>query len=329
MIDKPDLIIKILLSIGFDENTIKEVPNQHLIMTPRPGGDNPAGLLIYTNSLQVVGNTRAEYTGNLFTLVMKIKSLNFPESLKYISKCLNLDIEDVEIVRPFGGFYKNVCKLEDDGIIYLPSYDENKLPPNDKLSKKFLNDNISLQIQEKWGVRYSVEDDAILIPIYFNNNLVGCKARANGNVDMSKRWWAYMPYHKTQVVYGFDNNYKDIIDKNKCIITESEKGVLQLASMDINLGLAIAGHSISNAQAKYIKSLKTSEIILAFDQDLDEEEIRYEAKKLIIKNNFINNKVSYIYDDKGIYLPIGSKMSPTDKNKEIFMKLYNERKIIT
>lgn len=320
------MIVKVLLALGFDEAGIREKESQHLITTPRPGGDNPAGIMIYTNTLKVIGNTRSEYTGNLFTLVMKIRGASFPEALAFITDVLNINSEFVPVSRPFGGFYRSIQRTETSPLdIDLPTYSEEQLPSKLCLSKKFLDDNIALNVQEEWGVRYSIEDDAVLIPVWFGGNLVGCKARANGDVDFAHRWWAYLPYSKTQVVYGFDKNYHKVINKNKCIITESEKGVLQLQSIGINIGLAIAGHSFSRAQAALIKSLGASEIIVAFDQDVDEEEIRYEASKLQVDNGLMKNKVTYIYDKDGLYLPKGSKMSPSDGGKNLFLELYKNR----
>lgn len=328
LLDRADLIIKILISLGFEEAAIREKPSQNLITTPRPGGDNPAGIMIYTNTLRVIGNTRSEYTGNIFTLVMKIRDTGFADALRYITKVIGADDDGyTPIKKPFGGFYNNIQKSGSSEIV-LPTYDEAELPSKLLLSKRFLDDNISLLTQEKWGVRYSVNDDAVLIPIWYNGDLVGCKARANGNVDMAHRWWAYMPYSKTQVVYGLDRNYQKIISKDKCIITEGEKGVLQLDSMNIHLGLAVAGHSISRTQARFIKSLRASEIIVSFDQDLPEDEVRYEASKLLIDNGLGKNKVSYIYDKNGLYMPKGSKMSPTDKDIKLFTDLYNNRKVL-
>lgn len=318
-----------LVASGFDEDAIQYDEKKHLITTPRIGGDSPRGLLIYTDTLIVMATTRAELSGNLFTLIMGIKNISFIECVDYIAEIVEARNLPTNYIKPFGGFYKKLARSSDDTKTEeLTSYDIDLLPPPNLFSEKFLKDNITIPVQKKWGVRYSIEDDAILIPIFFGGNLVGCKARANSDADMSRRWWAYLPYSKTAVLYGLDNNYSKIIKKDKCIITESEKGVMQLDSMGIRIGLAVAGHSISVTQAKYLKQLGVSEIVVAFDQDLPEEEIITECKKLVVNNSFIKNKVSYIYDESGIYLPKGMKDSPTDKGAEIFTELYNQRKVI-
>jgi DNA primase len=131
----------------------------------------------------------------------------------------------------------------------------------------------------------------------------------------------YIPYKKTNVVYGLDVNYAKIMQHQKVVVFEAEKSVMQGMSFDMSLGVGVGGHNISPAQTKYIRMLNARETIVAFDQDLDEEEVRYEAQKLVIKDERFHNKVSYIYDRDGIYLPKGSKLSPSDLGRDCFVQL--------
>ena len=61
--------------------------------------------------------------------------------------------------------------------------------------------------------------------------------------------------------------------------------------------------------------------ILAYDEGLEEEYIREEAKKLKVNNAIFNNKVGYVYDRENIIIPKGSKGSPSDFGKEKFSYL--------
>lgn len=324
LIDQPDLIIKVLIATGIDENAIREVPSQHLIKAPRPDGDNPSGLLVYTNSLRVIGTTRTELTGNLFTLVMRLKNIRFPEALNFIAKEIGYDaVNETKIHYPFGGFYRKLIGDDADPEEILTEHSESELPSPLYISERFLKDNIPLITQEQWGVRYSFEEDAILIPIYsLSGKLVGCKARANYDVsDSEKRWWAYIKYPKTQVVYGLHQNYSSIISKRTLIVFESEKSVLQCAGYSCNNAVAVAGHSISKAQVKLIQGMMCDRIVVAFDEGLDEEEIEFETKKLKMQNHIISNKVGYVYDrDHDVLMP-GSKDSPSDNGKEALVEL--------
>ena len=99
---------------------------------------------------------------------------------------------------------------------------------------------------------------------------------------------------------------------------------MQCHSYDCHLALATLNHDISPSQAKIIKSLKTSKIILAFDESLEEEKIKQQAEKLIIDTHIFKNKVGYIYDKDHKYLKENSKDSPSDNGKDIFNKLLKE-----
>jgi len=315
LVNNCDAVTTILIKLGFSEDMIKYHERQNMITSPRPekGADNPNGCIIYLNSLNVIYTTRA-WSGNIFSLVAKIKDISFPEALNLIAKWIGFKKTTDKIRFPFCGFYKKIIKERNSAMFNLPIYKESELPPSDSLSYKFLKDGVALTIQEKWGIRYDHEEDAVLIPIrdYFGH-LVGCKARNNNpNCLDSERFWAYLPYQKTLVVYGWYENFKTITEKQTVIIVESEKGVLQAASFGCGIVVAIGGHNISQTQAKYIKMLGVKKIIVAFDEGISEEEIKNECSKLTISNQIITNNVSYIYDRDNIVLPENSKSSPVD-----------------
>lgn len=322
LIDKPDQIIEILTEAGLSEENIRQVPSQNLIKSPRPGGDNPAGLLIYTDSLRVVGTTRPELSGNLFTLVMKLRDCGFRDALQFIARKIGYKEEEQKIVKPFGGFYEKICRPDGDYESQLTVHSENELPSPMYLSELFLRDNIPLITQEEWGVRYSHEDDAILIPVYsLSGDLVGCKARANNNNDYDHRWWAYIKYPKTQILYGQFQNYSTIAKKRTVVIFESEKSVLQCAGYGMNVAVAVAGHSISKTQQRLIRSMMCDKIIVAFDEGIEEDQIRSEAEKLCLRNHILTNRVGYVYDRNHDILREGSKDSPSDNGKAALEEL--------
>lgn len=290
------------------------------------GGDNDSANTLYKDTLKYINWTRGN-NGNIFTLVMQEQKCNFAAALRWVIKVTGVKAENVRPVHyPFGGFYRRLLyeQYTTDTDEYI--YKDEDLPPAHSISKKFLDDGIPLITQEKWGVRYSHEDDAILIPIRnYVGDLVGCKARSNDPYcPMDKRWWAYLEYRKSQYLYGWFENYHEIQKKETVIIVEAEKSVMILDGWDCHLGLAIGGHMFSKTQTRYIKSLMCKKIIVAFDQGLPEEAVAAEAKKLIPKHKFVNTKVGYIFDKKGDYLDKEHKDAPVDLGVNIFKKLMKE-----
>ena len=307
-------IVKVLEKLNYNHILDKG----KYIAFPNHNGDNMTACSILKNNL-TYQNFSHGGKGNIYTLVMNELGCTFPEALNKISGWLGIKKVDYKINYPFSGFYKKIIQEQINPESSMKIYQNSCLPPPDSFSKMFIDDGISIDAQKRFGVRYCHEDDCILIPIYnINSDIVGVKARNNSNDDFNNRWYAWIPYSKTNVVYGLNWNYTDIVSKKTLIIFESEKSVMKAYDCGLNCTCAIAGHSISNTQANIIKSLMVDNIIVAFDESICEDEIRYEAKKLIVDNQIYHNKVTYLYDDKNIYLPKGGKDAPIDLGKEVF-----------
>ncbi len=88
--------------------------------------------------------------------------------------------------------------------------------------------------------------------------------------------------------------------------------------MGFKNSVAICGNEISAVQCYLLRSLDAN-IILAFDEDIDEEHIKRQAKQ------FKTRKVFYIFDDLDL---LDRKMSPVDVNRDTWIKLYNNLKMI-
>ena len=155
--------------------------------------------------------------------------------------------------------------------------------------------------------------------------LVGCKARNNDpHCDDNYRWWAYLEYNKTQVVFGLYQNYQNIIMRDALVIGESEKFTMQAEAKGLLCCAGIGGHNISMAQSKIIRSLGVKKIILAFDEGVSEEEIQLQCKALAIRTPFYVPEIFYIFDAEHKYLEPGSKKAPSDLCLQKFQAIFKE-----
>lgn len=320
--DKEDEVVKILENIGIDTDTIKYHPTQNYLSMCRKGGDNKNGLLVWLDSLNYKMMTRNN-SGNIFTLVMDETNCSFPSAIKKIAYWCGYD-ENIKIELPFGGFYKQVKK--DMLGNYTPNftyYPESALPPPDALSQKYFEDGVDFQTQELFGVRMDLENNSIATPIYdYSGMLIGCKNRSNDPLcPKDERFYASLPYPKTSIVYGYHINYHSIVNKNTLVVLEAEKSVQQMYSFGCPTAVAVGGHCISSTQAHYIKSFGAKNIVLAYDEGIDEDSIRYDAEKLIVDNHIMKNNVFYIFDKDGYYLNHGSKDSPSDHGRYVFEQM--------
>lgn len=319
LIDNSDNIIKVLTKLGHENINDRG----KYITFANIGGDNSNACSILKETLSYQNFSHGG-SGNIFTLVMDDLDCNFPKALDVIAKWLGIrNTIQYDIHLPFNAFYKHILReqLEPESCVRI--YNENLLPPLDSFSKLFVDDNISVEAQKHFKVRYCHEDDCVLIPIFnINDEMVGVKARNNSNEDYNNRWYAWLPYAKTHVVYGLNWNYKHIIRKKTLIIVESEKSVMQAWDFGLYCVVAIGGHNISEVQARIIKSLMVENIIIAFDESICEDELKYEASKLLVDNITYKNNVFYIFDRNNTFLKQGSKDSPMDHGKNTWLNLY-------
>lgn len=312
-----DLIVNVLESLDY-------APTDHgdYFQFGNKDGDNPHACVVYKNSLVYKNYTRANRDGNLFTLVMHDRYCDFYHALIYVAKQIGYNISDnINIKLPFGGYFTNIQSRNDKGI-KLPVLSDSVFEPYaHRYNKKFFQDGVDYVTQKRFNLGYDEYSDSILIPIYSpSGQLCGVKARNNDpNCSEDRRWWAFIRFPKSLIVYGYNTNYIDIIEKKTVVVVEAEKSVMQAYSFGFRNCVSILGHSFSKEQVRLIKSLHPDNVILAFDEGLAESDVLYEALK------FQDGKmqVGYIYDGDNIILSNGSKNSPTDQGCTKFKKLLN------
>ena len=303
-----DNIVTILESLGHEN--IKD--RGKYIQCSNLDGDNKSAISILKEGLLYQNFTRGR-KGNIITLIMDDKNYSFPQALEWLVKIINY--KDMPVHYPFGGFYHSLYqdKNYDNNI---KTYPENALPPPNALPKMWFDDGVDYLTQERFGIRLDFDSNRIVIPARnYNGELVGAKGRYNGECDLSERWSMYIPYAKSLVLYGWNENSEKIVKKQRVYIVEAEKSVCQAASWDFNLLLAIGGHDISETQARHIKSLGV-DVVIGFDQGIESSYIKEQCERVRISNQFFCNKVGYI-DMNGM----PEKSSPTDFGLDKFMEL--------
>ena len=320
-----DVVREILEELGFTQLTFDAC--KRTFRFAREEGRNPTSMVLNLDTLSFhCFSTNSK--GNLYTLIMQRKDMNFPNALKWAADYAGLDKEeyDIDIQLPFGGFFQGLVKEISEPEFSMKTYDESELDEYKGFyNTMFLKDSISFESQEKFDIGYDALSNRVTIPIYsLDNKLIGIMGRYNGKCEKEERWLPIIPCSRSLTVYGFNENYQSIQEKGMTVIFESEKSVMQCHSFGCNIALATSGCHISDTQAKHIKSMFLPKIILAYDEGLSEEDIIAEAEKLKMDNQIYKNQVGYIYDREHKYLPEGSKASPSDLGKEVFSKLVKE-----
>lgn len=276
-------------------------------------GDNPNAIVCYENeNLSIINYTRQmaknKRATDLFDLVMYNRDCTFPEALKFVCDMFGLDIYDepeeqaysLQLLQLFAAM-----KEKDDQEENIPLK-----PISEKIldyylpygNKQFENDNISLSIQSEFEIGYDPQTNYITIPLRDNiGSLVGVKARWLGEVDgIHSRYFFLEKCAKGKMLYGYWQNRMCIKNNNRLFVCESEKGVLQLASLGVRNAVAIGSKTISHTQVELITRTGCTPVF-AFDKDVQEDElasiadmfmpnIRIEA--IIDRDNLLTDKES-------------------------------------
>jgi DNA primase len=223
----------------------------------------------------------------------------------------------------FGGVYENIARQNKE--LQLKVYDESVLNKYEKCSNlRFLRDNISIASQKFWDVRFSIEDNRIIIPIRNEySEIVGAKGRLNGDADEENPKYLYtIPVAMSQLLYGYSENYQYLYG-NDVILVESEKSVMQAWDFGVRNIVALGSHSLSEKQTKLLLQLQPKKIIIAMDEGLEFEHTKRNADMI---KNFCGMLTPEIwYWDADQDLDIESKSSPTDIGRAKFDEIMEEQ----
>lgn len=332
--DNPELIRDILENIGCHH--VKIIKDKR-VQGARPNGNNITSVQVSlkSNLLSTVIRTKTDFSSfnnteyqDLFSLIQYIKESTFDEAIDLVCTICKIKYDrhikktiDSGSLNFLKQFKRTITKefLENTNeAIYDESFKERFIRKDCKI---FYDDGIFPETQNKFEVSYDILDNRVVFPIRnYEGKIVSFKGRTN-DVDFKikgiPKYIYYYPIDGRFYLYGYYENYFDIINSEELIVGEAEKFVQQLDSMGIYNSVSISKKTISIEQLnKLIKLHKT--IVLAFDKDVTMEEIFIECRKF--KGLC---KVFYIYDKDNL---LNDKQSPTDRGKDVFMKLYNEYK---
>ena len=284
--------------------------------------------------------TQCSENFSIITLYQRYMSLNhgdisYDEAAMYVRQFI-FGHQEIEYV-PRKEKKQEIHKVD---FITLPEYDKNVLDVFQEYDHPlWLKDGINHEAQRKFGIRYSISQNKIIIPHYdIDGRLIGIRARAINPQDIAIG--KYMPIkientiyaHKLGFnLYGIYEHQAAIKLLKKAIIYESEKSVMLDDEYfgQYSTAVATCGSQLNRFQINLLtRKLGVNEIILAFDKEFvnpyDEKGKKY-RKKLIEKCERYKGLATfyYIFDERGL---LQEKDAPCDKGKETLIKLL-ERKI--
>lgn len=216
----------------------------------------------------------------------------------------------------------------------LPEYSSNVLDVFvEYFAPEWLGDGISGPAQKKYGIKYHIKHNQIIIPHYDpTGRLVGIRGRSL-DPEQAERYGKYRPIKIEETLYnhplalnlyGLDKAKTAISETGVAIIAEGEKSCLQAENLlSKNVVVAACGNNISKWQVLLLlKYTDIKEIIVAFDREEQQGSNKYYNKLYTMCEKYKSYcNFSFIYDNQLMKL----KESPFDQNKETLEKLIERR----
>ena len=265
--------------------------------------------------------------GDLFSLIMTHKDKRFYEVLQDVKGILKIDnVVKRQKVKAFGGMFTRLSKANEN-FTEIKTYEEEILDNYEKVwNTKFAEDGISPNVQKKFKIGYDMKTHRISVPWFTSKGeLCGIMGRLNytpEDEDVPK-WFPIIAFTKSLVLYGFSENYKYLIENDTVYVGESEKFVLQLATMGYRNAVSLGGGNITEEQIKLIMTTNPKRIVMCWDEGLDIDVIKNNLVKFKEFMRFKEFELCMIIDKGNKYIPKGSKASPSDFGKEVFDNIIN------
>ena len=224
----------------------------------------------------------------------------------------------------------------------LSEYNRNiidTLPP--LYPQAWIDEGISEETMDKYQIRYYERCNQTVIPCFDDEaRLVGVRVRNwdKDRVEQAK----YMPlvtldgqcykFNTNQVFYGINYNKPEIERTGKVIIVESEKAVMKLDTYmgEHNIALGMYGSNLGIQRRNQLLKMGVNTVSYVVDNDFigqDDEFFEQWREKI---QHFIKLwdgfcRVEIVWDNLGL---LGPKENATDRTKEVWEQLWENREII-
>jgi DNA primase len=184
--------------------------------------------------------------------------------------------------------------------------------------KNFLDDGISIKTQKEFEVMFDIESERVVFPIYNSKGqLISIKGRYVGKDEIIQDEYKYLflyNFDKSIELYNLHKALPYIKKEGYVVVFESEKSCMKAWQYGYKNTVSIMGNEMSPIQAFLLKKLEVN-IIFAFDNDMDEEFVKKQARQIKTRKCF------YIKDSLGL---LGEKDSPVDKGEIVWKKMLTQ-----
>lgn len=271
---------------------------------------------------------------------------SFLDACQFILDTTNINPDSISRIKKDGHVYdwsnlERFIRVRKYGN-QLSEYNRNiidTLPP--LYPQAWIDEGISEETMDKYQIRYYERCNQTVIPCFDDEaRLVGVRVRNwdKDRVEQAK----YMPlvtldgqcykFNTNQVFYGINYNKPEIERTGKVIIVESEKAVMKLDTYmgRHNIALGMYGSNLGIQRRNQLLKMGVNTVSYVVDNDFigqDDEFFEQWREKI---QHFIKLwdgfcRVEIVWDNLGL---LGPKENATDRTKEVWEQLWENREII-
>lgn len=297
-------------------------------------GDNTGAVNVYNTKYLLIHNWTRENefddVSDIISLTQYNKKCSFVDAVKYLHNILGLELTP----------YKKEKKKEkpDPLAVFENAINRHRaivdVAEIQAIKEEAINDYVPLLYidwlregimpwaAKKFELAYSYKYHRVVIPIryWLDGTLVGFNQRTtveNYEELGIRKYFLTASYRKSLNLYGLWENREEIEDKKTVVICESEKSVLKRYSRNDGTCVALQGKKLSDEQRRIIIGLNVNEVIIALDNDVPIEEVRYICEQFYHIRN-----VSYVKDRWNL---LGDKDAPADAENKVYNFLIKHR----
>lgn len=265
--------------------------------------------------------------GSVLSWMMKIEKLSYDEAVQKLLAITGKSLHEF-LVSDSVKFYKEVNKmiapnLEKPQRIILPESTIDNY--SNEAPEEWVEEGIKPEVMAKYKIRVDQSANRIVYPVWDNDdNLIGFKGRTRYKNFAEMRIAKYMNYQKLGVVDyfgGMHENRQAIKAANEAIIFEGIKSGLKMSGWGYDNWLSSETNSLNEYQIIILISLEIRDVTIAWDNDVKTDHIMSEVREL---SKFLN--VYMIRDRDKLLGESEDKMAPVDKGREVWERLYAQRK---
>lgn len=265
--------------------------------------------------------------GNLIHFIRKYDNCGFNEALDKLMKYAGITkgstsvssrLASTKIAKMFKT-YPTQAKESSSNILpsdYMDRYefDEDKL-------RVWVDEGIDLDTMRRFDVKYDSFSNRIVFPVRnYRGDIINICGRTLDEDYKAKGLRKYTYFKQfggsLDTLFGYSDNRQSILDKREIILFEGSKSVMLASGWGIDNTCAVLTSHLNPQQFAFLVKLGVR-VVFAFDKEID---VRNDKQIQRLKR-YVN--VEYIRDVNNI---LDEKMSPVDMGKDVFLKLYNERR---